>query len=81
MKRLVILASGSGTLAQAIFDAGLDADIVAVISDQPDAAVLDRAHKAAERRLQFNRQKSSQLREGTYFEVPSNQLPEGFELE
>ena len=46
MKRLVILASGSGTLAQAIFDAGLDADIVAVISDQPDAAVLDRAHKA-----------------------------------
>lgn len=46
MKRLVILASGSGTLAQAIFDAGLDADIVAVISDQPDASVLDRAHKA-----------------------------------
>ena len=46
MKRIVILASGSGTLAQAIFDAHLDADIVAVISDQPDAAVLDRAHKA-----------------------------------
>ena len=34
MKRIVILASGSGTLAQAIFDAQLDADIVAVISDQ-----------------------------------------------
>ena len=46
MKRIVILASGSGTLAQAIFDAQLDADIVAVISDQPDAAVLDRAYKA-----------------------------------
>ena len=46
MKRIIILASGSGTLAQAIFDAQLDADIVAVISDQPDAAVLDRAHKA-----------------------------------
>ena len=46
MKRLVILASGSGTLAQAIFDAHLEADIVAVISDQPDAAVLDRSHKA-----------------------------------
>ena len=46
MKRLVILASGSGTLAQAIFDAHLDVDIVAVISDQKDAAVLDRAHKA-----------------------------------
>lgn len=46
MKRLVILASGSGTLAQAIFDAGLDADIVAVISDKPDAAVIDRAQRA-----------------------------------
>jgi len=46
MKRIVILASGSGTLAQAIFDAQLEADIVAVISDQPEAAILDRAHKA-----------------------------------
>ena len=46
MKRIVILASGSGTLAQAIFDAQLDADIVAVISDQKDAAVLERAHTA-----------------------------------
>ena len=46
MKRIVILASGSGTLAQSIFDAGLEADIVAVISDQKDAPVLDRAHKA-----------------------------------
>ena len=46
MKRLVILASGSGTLAQAIIDAQLDADIVAVISDQPDAQVLQRAQRA-----------------------------------
>jgi phosphoribosylglycinamide formyltransferase-1 len=46
MKRIVILASGSGTLAQAIFDAPLDADIVAVISDQKDAPVLERAQKA-----------------------------------
>ena len=46
MKRIVILASGSGTLAQAIFDAQLDADIVAVISDQKDAPVLARAQKA-----------------------------------
>jgi phosphoribosylglycinamide formyltransferase-1 len=45
MKRLVILASGSGTLAQAIFDAHLEADIVAVISDQPGAHVLERAQK------------------------------------
>ncbi|CAB4530451.1 unannotated protein [freshwater metagenome] len=50
MKRVVILASGSGTLAQAIFDARTDqltqADIVAVISDQPDAQVLQRAETA-----------------------------------
>ena len=42
----MILASGSGTLAQAIFDAHLEADIVAVISDKVDAVVLDRAQKA-----------------------------------
>jgi len=46
MKRIVILASGSGTLAQAIFDAQLPADIVAVISDRTDAGVLARAQKA-----------------------------------
>ncbi|MEY3973341.1 MAG: hypothetical protein RJA71_653 [Actinomycetota bacterium] len=49
MKRLVILASGSGTLAQAIFDAQatgkINADIVAVISDQKDAGVLHRAER------------------------------------
>ena len=50
MKRIVVLASGGGTLAQAIFDAAssgqLACDIVAVISDQKDAQVLDRAHRA-----------------------------------
>ena len=46
MKRVVILASGSGTLAQAIIDARLNIDIVAVISDKADAAVLERAQKA-----------------------------------
>jgi phosphoribosylglycinamide formyltransferase-1 len=46
MKRVVILASGSGTLAQAIFDAHLPMDIVAVISDKKDAQVLRRAQKA-----------------------------------
>jgi len=50
MKRIVVLASGSGTLAQAIFDAvatgQLACDIVAVISDQKGAQVLDRAHRA-----------------------------------
>lgn len=50
MQRLVILASGSGTLAQAIFDAQasgkIAADIVAVISDKKDAAVLQRAERA-----------------------------------
>lgn len=50
MKRIVILASGSGTLAQAIFDAShngsLHVEIVAVITDRADAAVIDRARKA-----------------------------------
>ena len=50
MKRIVILASGSGTLAQAIFDAvtngQLACDIVAVISDQKGAKVLDRTHRS-----------------------------------
>jgi len=46
MKRVVILASGSGTLAQAIIDAQLEIDIVAVISDKNDAPVLERAQKA-----------------------------------
>ncbi len=50
MQRIVILASGSGTLAQTIFDAvtngQLACDIVAVISDQKGAQVLDRAHRA-----------------------------------
>ena len=46
-KRLVILASGNGSLAQAIIDASrsekLDAEIVAIISDQPHAHVINRA--------------------------------------
>jgi phosphoribosylglycinamide formyltransferase 1 len=50
MKRVVILASGSGTLAQAIFDARTtsltNADIVALISDKSDAQVIDRAAAA-----------------------------------
>ena len=42
--RIVILASGSGTLAQAIFDAPeLDIEIVALISDVANAPVLERA--------------------------------------
>ena len=48
-------------------------------------AVLDRALTAAQRRLQFNRQKSEQLRSGTYFrEQPaelSGALPPGAELD
>jgi phosphoribosylglycinamide formyltransferase-1 len=47
MKRVVILASGSGSLAQAIFDARTStlsgADIVALISDRTDAQVIERA--------------------------------------
>ena len=45
--KIVILASGAGSLAQAIFDsvsAGeLSVEIIGVISDQPAAPVLDRA--------------------------------------
>ena len=47
-KRLVILASGQGSLAQAIIDAtDLDIQITAVISDRADAPVLERAVKAS----------------------------------
>jgi phosphoribosylglycinamide formyltransferase-1 len=48
--RIVILASGSGSIAQAIIDAQhsgeLKAEISCVISDQPDAIVLERAQAA-----------------------------------
>lgn len=51
MKRVVILASGSGTLAQAIFDARASelthADIVAVITDNAGAQVIERADAAS----------------------------------
>jgi phosphoribosylglycinamide formyltransferase-1 len=46
MKRLVVLASGSGTLAEAIFDADFSAEsaeVVALICDRPEAMVLERA--------------------------------------
>lgn len=45
--RILILASGAGTLAQSIIEADeLDIEIVAVISDQAHAPVLDRARLA-----------------------------------
>jgi phosphoribosylglycinamide formyltransferase-1 len=48
--RIVLLASGSGTIAQAIIDAQesgeLKAEIACVISDQADAKVLERALSA-----------------------------------
>jgi phosphoribosylglycinamide formyltransferase-1 len=46
MKRIVVLASGSGTLAQEIFDADFSAEgaeVVALICDKPGAQVLARA--------------------------------------
>jgi phosphoribosylglycinamide formyltransferase-1 len=47
MKKIVILASGSGTLAQAIFDAvqvkTLACEVAALISDRVDAGVITRA--------------------------------------
>ena len=46
--RVVILASGNGSLTQAIIDAtDLNIQVVAVISDRPDAHVLERAKKAS----------------------------------
>ena len=47
-KRIVILASGNGSLAQAIIDSAdeIGAHIVAVISDNPAAFVLERANKS-----------------------------------
>ena len=49
-KRIVILASGTGSLAQAIMNATssgeLDIEIIEVISDQPRAKVLERATQA-----------------------------------
>ncbi len=50
MKRLVVLVSGTGTLLQALLDAEasgtLEAQVVGVVSDQPDAGGLARADKA-----------------------------------
>jgi len=40
MKKVVILASGSGTLARAIFAAEKDYEITSLISDQPTAKVI-----------------------------------------
>ena len=48
MKRAVILASGNGSLAQAIIDdLQLGGQIVALISDRADALVLERARTCA----------------------------------
>ena len=48
--RVVVLASGSGTLLQSLLDASgpgsPDIEVVAVVSDVPDAAVLGRATAA-----------------------------------
>ena len=46
MKRILVLASGSGTLAESIFSADFSeegAEVVALICDRPNAAVIDRA--------------------------------------
>ncbi len=60
MKRLVILASGDGSLAQAIIDScatrEIEAEIVAVLSDQPSARVLERARNANIKTLIFQMQ-------------------------
>ena len=49
MKKIAILASGSGTLAEAIFEAvekkALHCSIEALICDKPDALVMERARR------------------------------------
>lgn len=49
MKRIAVLASGGGTLAEAIFEAVdkkvLHCSIEALVCDKADAPVIDRAHK------------------------------------
>src|SRR5687768_12279684 len=46
-KRVVVLASGSGSNAQALLDSSdLGGDVVAVVSDVPAAGVLERADRA-----------------------------------
>lgn len=68
MKRIVILASGSGSLAQEIINADfsdVDSEVVALICDRPGAQVLQRAEAAhiesylipmMEDRAQWNRE-------------------------
>lgn len=50
MKRLVVLISGNGSNLQALIDSvasgDIDAEIVAVVSNSPDAFGLDRAERA-----------------------------------
>lgn len=45
MKKVVILASGSGTLARAIFAANKDYEIAALICDRPAAKVIEVANE------------------------------------
>ncbi|MCX6456130.1 MAG: phosphoribosylglycinamide formyltransferase [Actinobacteria bacterium] len=45
MKKVVILASGSGTLARAIFAAEKDYEITALICDRPQAKVIEIANE------------------------------------
>lgn len=50
-KKLILLASGNGSLAQAIIDSAmggkLDVEILAIVCDRPGAFVLKRAHDAS----------------------------------
>jgi phosphoribosylglycinamide formyltransferase-1 len=50
-KRIVLMASGTGSLAQAVIDAvqtgDIDAQICAIITDQPQARVIERARDAS----------------------------------
>jgi phosphoribosylglycinamide formyltransferase-1 len=51
MKKIVLMASGTGSLAQAVIDAvntgDIQGEICAIITDQPDAQVIERARSAS----------------------------------
>jgi len=77
-RRIGVLISGRGSNLQAIIDAisakRLDADIAVVISNQPDAAGLERARKAGIDTLVLNHQDSAFLTREDYDRELARQL-------
>lgn len=79
-KKLVLLASGSGSLAQAVIDSVLsgeiDAEISAIVCDQPQAFVLSRASAASIRTLILPMKKDRSLWNSELFKQVESILPD-----